>query len=104
MIILAAAVVITLDNSGIINKANEAVDSSNLKQVQHLAALAWSEEYMDITGEALTEEEKLAKLNIAVEEALEENDVNKDLYDIEVTINGVSVKAKGATGQEEASA
>ena len=39
MIIIAASVVITLTNTGITNKANEAVDLTNEKQVQNLAAL-----------------------------------------------------------------
>ena len=94
MIILAGAVIISLGNAGIIGKAQEAVDANNLKQVQQLAALAWSEAYIDIMEEELTEAEKLAKLTTAVDEALEENDVNADLYDIEVTTSGVSVKKK----------
>ena len=100
MIILAGAVIISLGNAGIIGKAQEAVDANNLKQVQQLAALAWSEAYIDIMEEELTETEKQAKLEAAVDEALEENEVNKDLYDIEVTTSGVSVKAKGAAEEE----
>ena len=46
MIILAASVVLTLSNSGIINKANEAVEKTNIKEVEQLASLAWAEEFM----------------------------------------------------------
>jgi len=47
MIILASAILISLSNSGIIGKANEAVKASDLKAVQNVAALAWAEAYLD---------------------------------------------------------
>ena len=49
---------ISLSNNGIIGKAQEAVDQTNLKEVQTLAALKWSEVYMDenITPEQRKEE------------------------------------------------
>ena len=47
MIILAASVVITLSNSGIINKASDAVSATNLAEVEQLASLTWAEEFMD---------------------------------------------------------
>ncbi len=47
MIILAASVVITLSNSGIINKANDAVKKTNLKEVEQLASITWAEEYLE---------------------------------------------------------
>ena len=46
MTILAASVVITLSNTGVINRASQAVDLTNEKQVQELASMIWMEEYM----------------------------------------------------------
>ena len=47
MIILAASVIITLSNTGIISRANEATSVTNLKQVQQLATLIWADGYSD---------------------------------------------------------
>ena len=47
MIILAASVVITLSNTGVINRASQAVDLTNEASVQDLAALTWADAYMD---------------------------------------------------------
>ena len=47
MIILAATVVITLSNTGVINRASQAVDLTNEASVQDLAALIWADAYLD---------------------------------------------------------
>ena len=47
MIILAGAVVITLSNSGIIGKANVAVNKTNKNEVEQLATLAWADAYLE---------------------------------------------------------
>lgn len=47
MVILAGAIVLTLNNSGIINKASEAVDITDMKQVEELAQLGWAQAYID---------------------------------------------------------
>jgi len=88
MIILAAAVVITLNNTNIINRANEAVDASDLKQVQNIAALAWSEAYLDKNaGETVNFQER-------VETALRNNGVSLDKYAVTATETGVEVCEK----------
>ncbi len=56
MIILAASVVITLSNSGIINKATTAVDVTNSKEVEQYAQLLWAEAYMEGNGKWTAEE------------------------------------------------
>ena len=85
MIILAASVVLTLSNSGIINKANEAVEKTNIKEVEQLASLAWAEEFMaGKRGDTLKE---------AVLEKLKDY---TDKYTIKVTDTGVSVIAGNA--------
>lgn len=50
MIILAATVIITLSTTNIINKAQDAVDKTNLKQVEEAASLGWSEAYLKETN------------------------------------------------------
>ena len=82
MIILAGSVVITLSNSGIIDKANEAVSASDLNQVQHAATLIWVDAYLD-------GEENLNEQYIRGE--LAKDGINADKYDIEVTKGGVKV-------------
>ncbi len=42
MIILAGTIILSLNNSGIIEKAQSAVDETNLKEVQTLASLKWA--------------------------------------------------------------
>ena len=91
MIILAGSIILSLSNSGIIGKAQDAVDANNLKQVQQLASLAWSEAYLDKL------EDSSVDLEARVLQALEDNDVNIDKYAITVTDSGVKVKQKGGS-------
>jgi len=88
MIILAGAIIISLSNSGIIGRAEEAVDVTNIKQIQQIAALAWSEAYIDKL------EGKTVDMKSRVEKALEQNNVKPDNYVINVTDNGVEVLEK----------
>ena len=83
MIILAASVVLSLSNSGIINKANDAVNKTNLKEVEQLATLIWSEEYM--------EGKRGDTLKIAVLEKLNDYTGN---FNIDVSDTGVTVTEK----------
>jgi len=88
MIILAGAIILSLDNSGIIGKSQEAVDANNLKQVEDIAALAWSEAYMDkLEGKTVDIEDRVKK-------ALENNNVDTNKYVIKVTDQGVNVAEK----------
>jgi len=69
-----------------IGKAEEAVEATNLSQVQQIAALAWSEAYIDkISGVDVD-------LYDEVVAALEENDVDVGKYAINVTDDGVDVQ------------
>ena len=47
MIILAGVIIVSLSNSNIFDRASEAVDEYNLKQVQSLASLKWLDAYYD---------------------------------------------------------
>ena len=86
MIILAGVIILSLNNSGIIDKAQNAVDKTNLNEVKNLAQLAWAEAYLN-TGR--TQEE----LETAVMNALEANKITEEHYKgytIEVTTQGVN--------------
>ena len=87
MIILAASVVITLSNTGVIDRAGQAVDLTNEKQISDFAALVWSDAFMD--GERTQ-----SGLESAVISALTTNGVNTNTLDINVTTSGVSVAKK----------
>ncbi len=83
MIILAASVVITLSNTGIINRANRAVELTNESQVQDLAALIWADAYMDeLRGTDLVNK---------VKEDLDKKGIKEAEWKITVTDSGVSV-------------
>ncbi len=94
MIILAASVVITLSNTGVINRASQAVDLTNEAAVQDLAALTWADAYMDnLRGQSLIDK---------VTEELEEQGVTADNWTITVTDTGVVVKKnKGNESEKE---
>ena len=98
MIILAASVVITLSNTGIIDRADQAVKLTNEKQVQDLAAMIWSEKYMDkYRGEDLTRE-VLEELEVEGERLLfttfEEAKLIEDLNDLNRMIGKVNEHVK----------
>ena len=82
MIILAAAIIVSLNNNNIIGKSKDAVDKTNLKQIQELAQTLWADAYIDgaRTQEALEQ---------AVLEGLKDVDTSK--YTITVTTSGVDV-------------
>ncbi|MBQ8042794.1 MAG: hypothetical protein IJ272_01420, partial [Clostridia bacterium] len=77
----------TLNNSGIIDQAQNAVDKTNLKEVQTLASLKWAEAYMDgNTTQSALETEVLTRLA--------EEDIDLTPYEITVTDEGVKVALK----------
>ena len=84
MIILAASVVITLSNTGVINRADQAVKVTDEKQIEQLVNMAWADAY---AGGKRTEEE----LKGAVEQVLSENKVDTNKVAINVTEKGVEV-------------
>ena len=88
MIILAASVVITLSNTGVINRASQAVDLTNEAAVQDLAALTWADVYMDNKRGTDLVNEVTTKLG--------EQGVTTDKWNITVTDTGVSVTNKNS--------
>ena len=86
MIILAASVVITLSNTGIINKATHAVKLTDAKQVQDLAALAWADAYMEgYRGNAL---------EYNIKESLKKQGITDETHFIVVTDKGIETSIK----------
>jgi len=93
MVILAGAIILSLNNAGIINKANDAVEKTNLKQVQQLASLAWAEAYAD--GVTTVEDvEGVKGFKTRIEESLKTQAINLDDYVLTVTDTGVEVTLK----------
>ena len=88
MIILAASVVITLSNTGVINRASEAVDATNQSQVQDLAALVWADAYMDNKRDEALVTEVTTKLG--------EQGITSDKWNIQVSNTGVTVTSKNS--------
>ena len=82
MIILAAAIILSLSSNGIINRANEAVEKTDKAQVQTLANTIWMEAYLD---GARTKSE----LYNAVIKGLKENNINPDIYSIQISSSGI---------------
>ncbi len=70
----------------IIDKANQAVEKSNLAQAQSLASLTWADAYLDgLTGKALENK---------VKDELTKNGITVDEFEIIVTDKGVTVNKK----------
>ena len=82
MIILASAIILSLDNTGIMDRAEQAVDASDIKQVQTYASTVWAEAYLD---GARTK----ADLKTAVLDGLK--DIDTSNYLIIVTQKGVDI-------------
>ncbi len=88
MIILAGAIVLTLNNIGIIQKASDAVEQTNLATVKELTQMAWATAYA--SGDTVLDE-----LQSAVDKALTDNKVDTTKYAVEVSLSGVNVVLKG---------
>ncbi len=84
MIILAGTIVLSLNNSGIIEQAKNAVAETNLKEVQTLASLKWAEAFID----GNTTQEQLGQ---EVLKRLNEEKLDLTPYEITVTEDGVKV-------------
>ena len=82
MIILAAVVIVTLSSNNIIGRAEDAVNVTNLKQMQELAHVGWVEAY---AGGARTKE----ALETAVTEYLANSGVEQAILDGDVQVVGL---------------
>ena len=86
MIILAATVVISLSNTGIIDRAGKAVDLTNEASVQDLAALTWADAYMD--------NKRGTELVNEVTTKLSEQGVTAEKWNITISDTGIVVTSK----------
>lgn len=91
LIILGGAVIISLDNTRIIDRATDAVEKLNDNQVQQLAQLGWAEAYLS----GATEVEGENGLRAGVERILLKNNLNPEDYGMIISVNGVEKISKG---------
>ena len=85
MIILSVSILITLSNTGIIERANQAVELTNEKQVQDLASLIWADAYMKgLTDQELVNEVKLR---------LDEQGITDANWDISISNTNISISS-----------
>ena len=90
MIILAAAVILSLSSNGIIDRANEAVDGTNKAQIKVQVSTIWAEEYLNLKAGNIKQEDFIG----IVEERINEEVEKASNYDIDVTLEGVEVNDK----------
>ncbi len=84
MVILAASVVVALNNTGIIERSNEAVINMDRGQVKNYASLIWSDMYLDgLRGSELVK---------SVSDKLIENGIDPNKYNIIISDNGIEDK------------
>ena len=97
MIILAASVVIALNNSGVIDKADDATHRQNEAQLNTMVNLAWSEAYLKETVEVKDQAYFLRE----VKEYLKNNNVTDEMlagFTLIVTTEGASVTSGSSSG------
>lgn len=91
MIILAGAIILTLSNSGIMDKASQAVSDTNIATIKEVANMAWAQAYVANLQEGKTElDAETAKR--AIEEAFEEHGIKAEdyeAYEMNITNKGV---------------
>jgi len=94
MIVLAGAIILSLNNSGIIQKANEAVKSTDEATIKELSQMAWAEAYASgvrNVEDTYVNGEKVEGFQTRVKASLEANGIDTDEYSIKVTTTGVSI-------------
>jgi len=90
MIVLAGVIILSLNNSGIIGKANQAVSDTDEVTVKELAQMSWAEAYAD--GVRKVEGENGFQKRVMG--ALTTNEVDTSKYLLNITEKGVTVKLK----------
>ena len=88
MIILAAAVIISLENTGVIDAAENAVCKTNIKQAQNLAVLTWSNMYTN------PDDYNMDNIEDKLKDEFEANGLKYEDYNVEVTKNGINISSK----------
>lgn len=87
MVILSGAIVLTLNNNGLIAKAEDAVKQTNLATIREVAQMAWAEAYMGGAREQVDLEQ--AVLNALAENGITEKDYKG--YTLVVTTKGAEL-------------
>ena len=102
MIILATAIIISISNSGIVNRANDAVAETNEAQMKQLVTLAWSEAFFKDTTETKDDAYYLKEVKAyLLASGVTEQELNK--YTLTATTSGANIVSKesGAEKPEE---
>ena len=94
MIVLAGAIILSLNNAGIIQKANQAVKDTDEATVKELAQMAWAEAYASGRRD-------VKELQAWVDEALVKNGVDTNEYVVTATLQGVNIALKSNTWIQE---
>jgi len=89
MIVLAGAIILSLNNSGIIGKANQAVRDTDDLTIKTIVDLVWTDSYLKYKDK----DNYLGLIHDDIYEALENNGVNADDYFILVYENGAEAYA-----------
>lgn len=93
MIILAGAVVIGLSKSDIINKAQQATDDMNLKNVQQIANMSYAEVYFaNLTKGIRRTIESEELITTMIKNGITEQEITK--YDVTIAHGDVEVSPK----------
>ena len=85
MVVLAGAVILSLNNTGLMKQSQNAVNQYNLKQVEALASSAWGQAF--VKGNRTQED-----LEKYVLDNLQKHIMNIDNYEVIVTTTGVTVQ------------
>jgi len=88
MIVLAGAIILSLNNSGVIGKANQAVKNTDEATLKELVQMAWAEAY----ASGIRHVEGNGGLREKVEQALTSNGLTINDYGVVVTTKGVTIK------------
>ena len=96
-VILTAVITVQLTDISATKIVNEAVDTTNLKQVKSLATIAWTEAY--VSGKIVTHEQYEEHINKELIEA----GISVNEYQIDADKNGVIIKKKDEQNPEGAS-
>lgn len=96
MIVLAGAIILSLSNNGIINKASDAVQKADNATLQEIATLGWTDAYANAIEKGVSQNEQLLleELENGVKAALTKNNLNPQDYGYIITKSGVKI-AKG---------
>lgn len=95
--ILAATVIITITNVGLINSAGDSVDQHELSQLRDVAAVAWMEAVLD--SDITTDDEYIEYITTYLKGA-GYTDKILSKYTITADENSVTVNIKGEAGDE----